>query len=444
MLSALATCDVPHPRNGDLLTPTPDNESVPTTSTSARGADEAPRAFYGWRIVAMSVAVYAMSAPGQTAGISASIDPLIRDLGVSRTQISTSYLIGTLAGAAALPLLGNALDRYGIRRVLTAIAAVFGAVLIALSAVTEIVGLTAGFAGIRAMGQGALTLAASTAVALWFDRRRGFALGLSTALGMAAISLAPVLFERLVSELGWRTAWFLEGLAVWVVVLPIALLGMRDRPADLGQHPDGVAPAAGTQTRPWGWTRAQAARTGMFWVFSAGVATSSMLVTALAFHQISLLGERGLSPAAAAANFLPQTAATLLATLGVGALVDRVAPRLLLPVSMVLLSAALLWARVADPGLSAIGLGLTIGAAAGSVQVLGQAAFPRYYGVAHVGAIRGIVTAVGVGASAVGPLLFALGRGQTGSYAGILLVSAAVPLVVAIAVLLTPPPRTVR
>src|SRR5690625_5969398 len=90
-----------------------------------------------------------MTAPGQTAAISVFTDPLIAELGISRNALSTSYLIGTLGGAGAMPLVGRALDRFGVGRTMTVIAAVFGAVLIGLSFVTGILGLTAGFIGIR-------------------------------------------------------------------------------------------------------------------------------------------------------------------------------------------------------------------------------------------------------------------------------------------------------
>jgi hypothetical protein len=63
------------------------------------------------------------------------------------------------------------------------IGAVFGAVLLGLSAVTGLLGLTAGFVGMRMAGQGALGLAATTAAALWFTRRRGLAVGVVGAAG---------------------------------------------------------------------------------------------------------------------------------------------------------------------------------------------------------------------------------------------------------------------
>ena len=61
------------------------------------------KGFYGWRIVVFSAIALALTGPGQTFGVSVFVDPMIDELGISRTQMSTAYLIGTLAGAVALP-----------------------------------------------------------------------------------------------------------------------------------------------------------------------------------------------------------------------------------------------------------------------------------------------------------------------------------------------------
>jgi MFS family permease len=397
--------------------------------------------FYGWRIVAASSAALVLTAPGQTAAVSAFVDPMIRELDISRTALSTAYLIGTLTGALAMPLVGRALDQYGVRRTMAVIGAVFGAFLLGLSTVTGIVGLTAGFVGIRMAGQGALGLTATTATALWFTRRRGTAVGIVSAVGAAGISLAPVLLERLVAGYGWRAVWAGEGVLVWLTVIPLALLVMRDRPEQIGQLPDGKRRADGAQAEPaWGLTRAQAVRTGWFWLVTAAVSASGMLATAVAFHQISLLGERGLTATEAAANFLPQTVAALTATFAVGALVDRIAPSVALAGCMALLTAALVWGTVVVPGLSAIGFGVLLGAAGGSIRTLEAATVPKVFGTLHLGSIRGLVAAFSVGSTAFGPVVFALGREATGSYTAVLVVTALIPVAVALAALLVATP----
>ncbi|GAA1917498.1 MFS transporter [Streptomyces sodiiphilus] len=393
--------------------------------------------------MAFSAVVMAMTAPGQTHGVSVIIDPLMADLDITRTQISTAYMTGTLVGACAMPLVGRAIDRYGPRAVMAVVGAVFGGILLALTLVTGIVGLTAGFVGIRMAGQGALSLVATTTVAYWFERRRGFALGIVGALGTAGISMAPLLFERLVSATGWREAWAIQGLLVWAVVLPIAFWGIRNRPADIGQHVDGVAPADGSPDTGelTGWPLRAAMRTGMFWVLLACMSAASMLGTGLAFHQIDLLGERGLSATEAAANFLPQTAAVLLVTVGAGALLDRISPKFVLCGAMLTLAAGIMAAGVVAPGWSALGYGLVMGTSGGMMRAVESAAVPRYFGTAHLGAIRGTAYTAVVAASAFGPVAVSLGRDLSGDYATALPFLAAIPVLVAVTAALTREPR---
>jgi MFS family permease len=395
------------------------------------------------RVVTAGAAAYVLTAPGQTAAVSVFIDPVVAELGVTRSAVSTAYLIGTLAGAAALPFVGRAMDRYGARPVLLAVGAVLGAVLVGLSAVTELVGLTAGFVGIRFAGQGALTLVATTLVTYHVQRRLGTAIGIVTAVGSAGISLVPIALEALIAEHGFRTAWFGQGIAVWVLILPIALLGVPRRrkrtdptPTD---GPDGPVEAV---TEPWsGPGRGVVLRSPMFWVLAAGIGVLALVGTALTFHQVDVLGERGLTSAEAAATFLPQTVAGLVCTLLIGMLLDRVSPRPVMVGSMLVLVVALVAGGYIGPGWGAVLYGVALGAAGNSFRTVEAAALPRYFGTASIGEVRGIVHAVAVAASAVGPVLLAFGHDWAGSYRPLLLAMTVLPLGLVAGVLLVREPR---
>ena len=50
-----------------------------------------PGGFYGWHVTGFAAVLLMATAPGQTAGVSAFIDPMIADLGVDRTTLSTAY-----------------------------------------------------------------------------------------------------------------------------------------------------------------------------------------------------------------------------------------------------------------------------------------------------------------------------------------------------------------
>jgi MFS family permease len=398
--------------------------------------------FSGWRMVAFAALALGMTGPGQTAGVSVFVDPMMAALELSRSEVSTAYLVGTLGGAVAMPRVGRLIDDRGARVAMALVGGGFGVVLAGMAGVVGLVSLVIGFTGIRALGQGGLSLVATTSVAPWFSRRRGLAIGVTTAVGSALLSLVPILSAAVIGLIGWRSAWLVLAVLVLAIVLPIALRGLVDRPGDVGQQVDGdPVPLAGdpiTQVRHADLTRIEALRTPMFWAVAAAVAATGMIGTGLAFHQIDLLGEQGLTAVEAAANFLPQTVAALLATLLVGSMVDRFAPRWVLLVSMVLLAGAMVAVPFVSPG---AGYGMAVGAAGSSVRALEAAAFPKVFGIAHLGAIRGVVTGISVASTAFGPLALSLGRDLTGSYVQVLLWLLVVPAAVAVFGVLAPEPR---
>jgi cyanate permease len=233
----------------------------------------------------------------------------------------------------------------------------------------------------------------------------------------------------------------IEAAIVAIVLIPLSILLVRNRPSDIGQFIDGDS-ANGEKSGPeWGMTRGQAMRHPYFWVLTATVGTAGFFGTAIGFHQIALLGERGLTATEAAANFLPQTIAGTAATLLLGYLVDRGRPRLLLAASMLGFALAVAWGTAVAPGWSAIGFGLAIGAAGNALRSIEAGMTPRLFGTAHIGALRGVVSGVTITCSAFAPLIYSLSYAWTGSFSLVLRLSALVPLAVAAAALIAPLPR---
>ncbi|WP_121188644.1 MFS transporter [Nocardiopsis sp. Huas11] len=382
----------------------------------------------------------ALSGPGQTAGISVFVDHMITDLDVGRSAVSLAYMVGTLGGALALPWIGRAVDRFGVRRVLAFVAAGFGAFLVGLACVQEVVGLTVGFVGARALGQGGMTLIATTAVAISVTRNRGALLGITSSVGAAGISLFPLLAERLIALVGWRYTFAAEAALVWIVVVPIVVWGLRGvvrvETAGEGSGADGSTPPPAPQ-----WPLRAIARTSVFWAMAAAVACSGLVSTAVFFHQISVLGEQGLTATQAAANFLPQTVAGLGAALLFGAAADRYSPKLLLSAAMAMHALALVLLPLVGPGPSALAYGIALGSAASGARAVESAALPYYFGTANLGSLRGLTQSIVVASTAVGPILLSLAYQWAGSYRPGILGLALLCALVAGAVLFARPPR---
>lgn len=133
--------------------------------------------FYGWFVVLWGTLGIIMSVPGQTMGVSTFTDHLIDALRFDRNELSTAYLMGTIASSFLLTRAGKLYDKIGARWLGTMVTIALGFVLIYLSQVdrisfsfAEALGLdtiqfyvsfifvTLGFFMLRFTGQGVLTM----------------------------------------------------------------------------------------------------------------------------------------------------------------------------------------------------------------------------------------------------------------------------------------------
>lgn len=71
--------------------------------------------YYGWVIAAVSTLGFIMSIPGQTMGMAVFADAFMEAFGLSRTELSTAYLLGTTGSALFLTRAGRLFDRRGVR-----------------------------------------------------------------------------------------------------------------------------------------------------------------------------------------------------------------------------------------------------------------------------------------------------------------------------------------
>lgn len=379
------------------------------------------RSFYGWRILGLAIITGGLTGPGQTIGVSVFVDQFISDFGMSRSEVSTAYLIGTLIAALGLPLIGRRVDRVGARRAMTVIGVAFGVALVGMAGVQGFVTLAIGFVAIRLLGQGSLMLVSTVAVTLWFEKRRGTVLGIFTTGTAIVMALVPVGLSLIIEGYGWRVAWLTSAVMIWLVVVPIARFGMIDRPSDVGQVPDGPNPKKMEPSKEQttvSATRSEALRTNRFWSLIAASATVGMLVTALNFHQISLLADAGLTATEAAVMFLPQVIGAAAAGLLFGYLSDRLTGRELIPMAMGLLIISLVLAASLTPGVAVVLYAVSLGAAGGAIRSVSATLLPRWFGVRHIGEIQGTASFIDVASTAVGPVVFALARDATGGYSG--------------------------
>lgn len=315
-----------------------------------------------------------------------------------------------------------------------------------MSQVRGWIGVFVGFVCLRGFGQGALGLLNNHAVNLWFERRRGLAVGV-LGLGMAgATALFLPLMEMGLQVYGWQTTYLIMGAVLAVTMLPLGALLYRDAPERYGLSPDEAAPAAENDSvaendssgdaTVRGVAPKEAYRTWTFWLFTvAGVCTAGF-GTGLLFHHFSILEEVGLARGLAARFFVPLGVATAIFNVGTGWLVDRYPPRLLLALQLGLFGAMMGLLPKANTTVEVWAYGSIFGVSQGMQQALLGSAYAYYFGRAHHGTIRGLANTVFIGGTAIGPAVLALGPDVLGGFAPILWICAPIPVGLAGAALL--------
>ena len=402
------------------------------------------RMFYGWVILAVASLIMFGTGPGQSHLIGLFFDPISQELGLSRTSIAAAYGSATLIAALALPRMGRLVDRHGPATMLSIIAFWLGAFAIFFSFATGWIYLAIGFAGLRFLGQGSLMLNCANMTAQWFDKKRGFAVGLMTLGFPVSIALHPPLAQWLIDTVGWREAWIWLGVSTWIMLIPPILLFLYSKPGDVGLRPDGEAALKENESAPpiVGYTRAQALRMPAFYLIIAGMSSLSMLVTCLHVEYTGILKAHGLDAQTAATMFTISGISAAVFMPIVGRMLDVLPTKWMYFSGLLVMSASLFSVTQVDGLVSAVVFALIFGLNNAVTMTFAGFLWPRYFGRKYLGSIQGTGQMIMIIGASLGPLPLGFALDTWESYDGMLTALALIPVTVAVIVaFLMPHPK---
>ena len=376
-----------------------------------------------WINVVVAAVLMVATLPGRTQGLGLITEPMLRDLNLDRLVYANINLWATLLGAAFCFTAGWLLDRFGLRWTSAAIVLALGAVVWAMSGTAGSV--TVLFLLIlltRAIGQSALSVASITVVAKSFAKRIGLAMGVYSVLLSVFFAVAFFLVGSQVRTLGWRAAWFGIAMALIVIVAPIVLWFVKEVDSTKDEEEKG----RGVALR-------DALRTRAFWIFGGAAAMYGLVSSGLALFNEAVLAERGFDQKTYHTLLGVTTMLALVGQFGCGALTMRWPMQRLLGVAMLIYAAALCVLPFVKTMAQLWGFATLVGISGGMVTVLFFAVWRAVFGAAELGRIQGAAQMLTVFASAIGPLLFAKSAAVFSSYSPILLATAVVVFIFAVA-----------
>jgi MFS family permease len=299
------------------------------------------RIHYGW-VVAATTFLTMLGTAGAMGSAGVMIVPLQREFGWSNAAISTALAVRLVLFGLMGPFAAALMNRFGLRAVILGALTLISGGLLASFAMTQVWQLVLLWGVAVGLGTGMTALVLGATVATrWFVKRRGLVVGLMTASNATGQLIFLPLLARVTVLAGWRTAL---GVVVGMLALTFILVAllMRDYPQDVG-----LAPYGETVYRPKIEHRRalrelvaaplralrQAAGDQVFLVlfatfFICGFSTNGLIQT----HWITLCGDYGVAPVAAAGMLAVIGFFDFAGTIGSGWLSDRFDNRMLLSV----------------------------------------------------------------------------------------------------------------
>ena len=324
------------------------------------------------------------------------VTPIRDELPRLGSQIAPAFLVTGITGAILAPILGGIFDRWGPKLVVSGGMLAGGLGFVLMGLMTEpwhlYLGLTLAGIGPIAIWGGAIP-----AVANWFIRLRGRALGLTTTgLGLGGLLVNPTL--SLIDAFGWRTSFFLMGIAIWVLLTPLAFI-LRRRPEDYGLLPDGDDTTASTEETPdvevveEGMPFRQVMRSPVFWLIALFFSLAFWPIGGLQVHMAPYMEGVGFSRTAAATTVGAMAVITIIGRLGGGWLADTIDPRKATVLALTLQAIGIgIFALISPNHVWLLILFLIAFAPGfGGITVLQPALIGIYFGRRAFGAIQGVL-----------------------------------------------------
>jgi len=402
--------------------------------------------FYGWWIVGACFLIALYTGGVIFYGFTAIIEPLANEFGWSYAQISLAASLRGLEMGLLAPLVGLLVDRWGPRRLLTGGVIITCLGLTVLSRTSSLAAFYTAFA-IVAVGMSACgSTVLMTAVANWFRRKMGLAMGIMICgYGFSGL-LVPVI-ANLIDTHGWRMAIAILTAGMLVLCLPLAFV-VRHKPERYGYHPDGEKENSGiprgstiqAETAELHIGTRQALKSRTFWHITLALLCQAVVVSSVITHVMPYLGSIGITRARSGLIAMVIPLVSIIGRLGLGWLGDRLDKRRVMAGAMAMIGGGILcfafagsrslWLLV--PFLILFGIGY------GGNNTLRASSIREFFGRSNFGAIHGFMIGTMAIGGITGPPLAGWVFDRWASYQPIWFIYAALALVAITVVLTTP------
>ena len=415
------------------------------------------KGFYGWWMLFFLWVVYTIPVGFVFYSPTVLYPFMIQEMGWSRGEIMIGATAILLLFGIAGPLTAWMIGRFGARVTLAT-----GGIIVAIATflmglmghvypmyliLSLFIGLGVSFASM---------IPVQMVVVSWFNLGRARALGLVMAGGAIGGFLAPQIISEAAQAAGgnWRVGWFIIAGAS-VIGAAVAMFAVRNQPADMGQHPDGLYPdkakaaadsksqATQTYRTSINWTVRNALKTPALWLLIGAVACCFFLWQVIVSQGPLHLQDRGFDPAMATFFYSLAVGLSIVGRFTIAALGDIIEPRFLFAFGAfcILLGGILFWFVTPEAMWTAYLYPLLAGFGFGAAYICIPTITGNYWGPKAFAAISGLISPVTMSIQALAAPLAGFLYDLQGSYFTIMVISWIAAAIGFGAILLCKPPK---
>jgi predicted MFS family arabinose efflux permease len=243
-------------------------------------------------------------------------------------------------------------------------------------------------------------------MARYFDAGRGRAIAIASLGYASGEAILPLIAVIAIAHVGWRSSFLGAAAVLALVLFPVILMLLRGHSLRHQSYLARLAaPAAEAGIQARSWTRGEVLRDLHFYMLLPGATAPAMIATAMFFHHLNLADAKGWSHQWITGSYVIYAIATMFASLVSGPLIDRLGATRLVPIMLVPLTLAMLLVASFDSAWVVWPYFMLLGMDVGIAHTAISAIWAELYGLAHLGAIKSLATALSVFATALGPVI---------------------------------------
>lgn len=255
--------------------------------------------FYGWYVVAAGCVSIAMTTGVVSNCFSQFIKPVCADMGITRQEMSMIQTVFSFASMAFAMIWGGLSKKINLHRWMCIGAAVMPVVYGCYGLMQEIwMGYVISMLITPFLFVVSMTVF-NYIIGNWFAKDRGLAIGLASMGSGIGGMIMNTVTSQLIIHFGWRVTYWVLAAVMFVAMVPLMVLVVRERPEDIGlmaygTETDGIIGAnesagakaaenAKRQNRFEGYMFAEAIRMPVFW--AVAFCSVSVVMAICAFYQ---------------------------------------------------------------------------------------------------------------------------------------------------------------